>query len=175
MGPDGSLLTWGTLQYTRFVWEDLRSIKVSLRSLSRSWVHSVFPGGASGKEVPASARDIRDTGFSPGSGRSHGEKEMATHSSILAWEIPRTEDPGGLQSLPGEFHGQRSLVGYSLWGWKESNTTQQLSTPSPQCLVPTFIVTCISPLCSPIHFPQWAWRHLTEHKIWLQYFSCWYV
>ena len=27
------------------------------------------------------------------------EKEMATHSSVLAWEIPRTEEPGGLQSL----------------------------------------------------------------------------
>ena len=27
------------------------------------------------------------------------EKEMATHSSILAWRIPRTEEPGGLQSL----------------------------------------------------------------------------
>ena len=27
------------------------------------------------------------------------EKEMATHSSILAWEIPWTEEPGGLYSL----------------------------------------------------------------------------
>ena len=27
------------------------------------------------------------------------EEEMATHSSILAWKIPRTEDPGGLQSM----------------------------------------------------------------------------
>ena len=27
------------------------------------------------------------------------EKELTTHSSILAWEIPRTEEPGGLQSL----------------------------------------------------------------------------
>ena len=27
------------------------------------------------------------------------EKEMATHSSILAWEIPWTEEPGGLQSI----------------------------------------------------------------------------
>ena len=27
------------------------------------------------------------------------EKEMATHSSILAWEIPRTEEPQGLQSV----------------------------------------------------------------------------
>ena len=27
------------------------------------------------------------------------EKAMATHSSILAWRIPRTEEPGGLQSM----------------------------------------------------------------------------
>ena len=29
----------------------------------------------------------------------HLEKEMATHSSILAWEIPWTEEPGGLQFM----------------------------------------------------------------------------
>ena len=29
----------------------------------------------------------------------HTEKEMATHSSILAWRIPWTEEPGGLQSM----------------------------------------------------------------------------
>ena len=34
----------------------------------------------------------------PGSGRSP-DKEVATHSSILAWEIPRTEELGGLQSM----------------------------------------------------------------------------
>ena len=27
------------------------------------------------------------------------EKEMATHSSVLVWEIPQTEEPGGLQSM----------------------------------------------------------------------------
>ena len=27
------------------------------------------------------------------------EEEMATHSSIIAWEIPQTEEPGGLQSM----------------------------------------------------------------------------
>ena len=31
-------------------------------------------------------------------GKDPLEKEMATHSSVLAWEIPRTEEPGGLQS-----------------------------------------------------------------------------
>ena len=39
------------------------------------------------------------------------EKGIATHSSIFAWRIPWTEEPGGLQS----------------WGGKESNTTEQLT------------------------------------------------
>ena len=30
------------------------------------------------------------------------EEEMATHSSILAWEIPGTEEPGGLQSIASQ-------------------------------------------------------------------------
>ena len=30
------------------------------------------------------------------------EKEMATHSSILAWDIPWTEEPGGLQSMESQ-------------------------------------------------------------------------
>ena len=33
------------------------------------------------------------------------EKEMATHSSILAWEIPWTEEPGGLQSMGSQRGG----------------------------------------------------------------------
>ena len=33
------------------------------------------------------------------------EKEMATHSSILAWRIPRTEEPGGLQSTGSQRAG----------------------------------------------------------------------
>ena len=36
------------------------------------------------------------------------EKEMATHSSILAWEIPWTEEMGGLQSM-GSQKGQTRL------------------------------------------------------------------
>ena len=37
--------------------------------------------------------------FSPWVGKIPLEKEMAAHSSILAWEIPWTEEPGGLQSM----------------------------------------------------------------------------
>ena len=50
-----------------------------------------------GSEVKASACNVGDLGLIHGSGRSL-EKEMAPHSSILAWRIPWTEDPGGLQS-----------------------------------------------------------------------------
>ena len=47
------------------------------------------------KGLPANAGGV---GAIRESGRSL-EKEMATHSSILAWEIPRTEEPGGLQFM----------------------------------------------------------------------------
>ena len=56
-----------------------------------------FPGVSVVKNPPANAGNIRDTGSIPGSGGSL-EEEIATHSSILASEIPGTEDPGGLQS-----------------------------------------------------------------------------
>ena len=51
-----------------------------------------FPGGSDGKESAHSAGDL---GSIPGSGRSPGEGN-GNHSSILAWEIPWTEEPGGL-------------------------------------------------------------------------------
>ena len=34
--------------------------------------------------------------------------------------------------LPGEFHGERSLAGYSPWGRKESDTTEQVNTLGSQ-------------------------------------------
>ena len=54
-----------------------------------------FSGGSVVKNLPA---NVGDAGSNPGLGRPL-EKEMATHSSILAWEIPRTKEPGGLQSV----------------------------------------------------------------------------
>ena len=49
------------------------------------------------KNSSANAGDTRNVGLILESGRSL-ENEMATHSSILAWEIPWTEEPGGLQA-----------------------------------------------------------------------------
>ena len=45
--------------------------------------------------------DAGDTGSIPGS-KDPLEKEMATHSSILAWEISWAEEPGGLQSMQSQ-------------------------------------------------------------------------
>ena len=56
-----------------------------------------FPGGASGKE-PTCQRRRLDTWVQSLDQEDPLEKEIATHSSILAWEIPRTDKPGGLQS-----------------------------------------------------------------------------
>ena len=64
-----------------------------------------FPGGSDGKE---SACTAGDPGSVIGWGGYPLEKEMATHSTILAWRI----------------RGQRNLVGYSPWGSKEVDTTE---------------------------------------------------
>ena len=54
-----------------------------------------FPGGSVVKNLPV----MQETAsLIPGSGRSP-EKEMATHSSISAWEIPWTEEPGVQQTM----------------------------------------------------------------------------
>ena len=54
-----------------------------------------FPGGSEGKESSCNAGDL---GLIPG-WEDALENRMSTHSSILTWEIPWTEEPGGLQSM----------------------------------------------------------------------------
>ena len=56
-----------------------------------------FPGSSVVKNLPLNARD---QGSIPVQGRFLGGGN-AIHSSILAWETPWTEEPGGLQSIPG--------------------------------------------------------------------------
>ena len=70
-----------------------------------------FPGGSDSTD---SACSVGDPGSIPG---------LGTHSSILFFFFffyPPV-------FLPQEFHGQRSLAGYSLWGHKQLDTTEQLT------------------------------------------------
>ena len=54
-----------------------------------------FPSGSDGKEFACSVGDLDSI---PGAEDSL-EKEMATHSSILAWKIPRTDEPCRIESM----------------------------------------------------------------------------
>ena len=67
-----------------------------------------FPGHSDGKESACKAED-------PGSN---------PRVKKIPWRRKWKPTP---IFLPGEFHGQRSLVGYSPWGHKESNMTEQLT------------------------------------------------
>ena len=87
--------------------------------LSEGWNKPGIPGGSDGKE---SACNTGDLGSILGQ-EDPLEKEMAIHSSILAWEIPWTEEPGGLQS-----------TGSGLQSNKELATTEQLTLMTkPPC------------------------------------------
>ena len=66
-----------------------------------------FPGGTVVKNPPANTEDARDTSSIPGWGKSPWSRKGQSTAVFL----------------PGDFHGQRSLVGYSPWSCKELKTT----------------------------------------------------
>ena len=75
------------------------------------WASPVgFPAGSDSKEAACNAGDL---GSNPGSGRSPGEGN-GYPSSILVWRIPRTEEPGGLQSMRLQRVGLDWVINTSL-------------------------------------------------------------
>ena len=104
-----------------------------------------FPDGASGKEPVCQCRIgacIRDSGLIPRSGRFPGEEGRATHSSVLVWEIPWTEEPGGLHSIRSQRvrHNQNNLactlcrqIGYSVLPKGSLLSTKKNYQCSPRC------------------------------------------
>ena len=69
------------------------------------------------KNLPANAGDVRDTGSL--GWEDSLEEGMAIHSSILAWRIPWTEEPGWLQStgIHRVRHNWSDLVSMHMWHW----------------------------------------------------------
>ena len=72
------------------------------------YILSGFWGGVSGKEPTCQCRRCKRLGFNP-------------WVRNIPWRRVRQPTP---VFLPGKFYGQRSLVGYSPWGHKESDTTE---------------------------------------------------
>ena len=62
-----------------------------------------FPSGARGKKkkkkTACQCRRHKRPGFDPWVRKISWRRNMATHSSIIAWKIPQTEEPGGLPSI----------------------------------------------------------------------------
>ena len=61
----------------------------------------------------------------PGNAGAAGDSGLIPRVAKIPWS---RKWPATSVFLPVKFHGQRSLAGYSPWGHKESDTTQQLST-----------------------------------------------
>ena len=124
--------------------------RVSSRPRDQTWVSCIANGfftiwatrecGASGKEPTCNSGDPRDTGLIPGSGRSlegdlrHGSP--GTHSRILAWRIPWTEEPRELQSLGSQ------RVGHNLSDLAHKHAPYD-EMSSVFFLGPTIILRCL--------------------------------
>ena len=70
------------------------------------------------KNLPA----VRETWVPSLGGEDPLEKGMATHSSILAWEDPWTEEPGGLQSMGHKEPDMTERLHFSSMMWKVGDT-----------------------------------------------------
>ena len=99
-----------------------------------------FPGGTRGKEHGCQCRRGKNLEIDPWVGK-----------------IPcsRTWQPTPV-FLPGEFHGQRSLVGYSPWGCKESDTTEWLTLSGLLCMTDCRSIHIISKWPYFILFSGWT-------------------
>ena len=120
------------------------------------------------KNLPASAGDVRDAGLIPELGRSL-EEGMATHSSVLAWRIPRTEEPGGLHAVHGvtKSRTQLSHVFTELFlnpgrcltcAGAVSTRTQAKSAKGPPCppsLSPSDLADPLMGVWSPFNLLAW--------------------
>ena len=96
----------------------LFSCSVPIQVIKEYWVD--FPGGSDGKE---SAYNVGDPGSIPG-GEDPLEKEMATHSSILAWRIPWREEPHRLQSMGSQRVRHNLATSLSLSGYLSGGVIQ---------------------------------------------------
>ena len=146
MGEPGGLPSQGSHRVGHD-WSDLAA--------AAAWWSMGFPGGTSGKEPACQCRRCKKHGFHPWDGKISWRRStgMATNSNILAWEIPWTEECGGLQSMgsqrighnwaintftsvtngsfPGGASGKEPTCRcrkHEMWvqslGWEESDTTE---------------------------------------------------
>ena len=104
-----------------------------------------FPGDSVVRNTPA----MQETWVQSMDQEDPLEKEMATHPSVLAWEIPWTEESGGLQSMGS----QRSQT----WLWLNHNNTDSLPSKRRVSSLPE--IPCLALFTAPSSV--WIW-----HIVW---------
>ena len=171
-----SLETTGILSHSKVLWKYnpwIRRESLMWEKLRKRLFFNLifptkgFPGSSAGKESTCNAGD---PGSIPGSGRSTGDRigypsyyswtslqvqmvknppaKWRTWVWSQGWEDPwrgeRLPTPG---FWPGKLHGQKSLVGYSLWSRKESDMTERLSLSQQNVLNPfkSLSTECVPP------------------------------
>ena len=117
-----------------------------------------FPGGSEVKESACNAGAwVRPLGW-----EDPLEKEMATHSSILAWRIPWMEEPGGLQSMGSQRIGHDWVTSLSL-------------SSHPWCLcfiIFYYVLAIIQKMICIIIWSLW-WKCLPLHRICFYFLHVW--
>ena len=103
------------------------------------------------------------------------EEEMATHSSNLAWKIPWTEEPGGLQSMGWQSLTELSIHALAICTPCNSSLPSLTSLPLPQlmpicgdaemgCLEPLPVEGTYSPSClERLQHSALSWQPFQEH------------
>ena len=109
----------------------------SWHQLSNILVVALFPGGVSGKEPTCQCRRPKrqETWVRSLGQEDPLEKEMTTHSSILAWRIPGTGEPGGMPSMGSHrvshCHCQcHCLLLIFIYNWSTQNEKQLVASVS---------------------------------------------
>ena len=90
---------WDRGKYVLGLLKDVASPEKKGRKKKLDTICLGFPGGVSGKEPTCQCRRCKETWVRSLGREDPLEEGTATHSSILAWRIPWTQEPGGLQSM----------------------------------------------------------------------------
>jgi len=112
---------WGRKELDTTEWLNwLESGALGLKSNSATYSVRAFPVAQWVKKLPA-VQETQKTQVQFLGWEDSPEEEMEIHSNILAWKIPWTEEPGGLQSMGPQRTGHDWVINHTLtvWSWLE--------------------------------------------------------
>ena len=149
-----------------------------------------FPGGSVVKNL-STIQELQESQIQSLGQEDPLEEDIATHSSILAWRIPWTEDPGGLQSIGSQRVGHDWSSWARVYTWKLPDTSEEhhiptvssgmhfhslphwmSSQPHPwRSMIPTNTVDVlarVAPLLTVCRGDGLGWQHQGQRAVWVK-------